>query len=545
METLEVYAPIALRLGMNSLRMELEELGFAHLHPVRHRILSAKLKRTTGNSKRAVSKIRNALKRRMKEERIQGEVLGREKHLYSIYRKMRDQSRSFDNVYDVYGFRIIVDDVDTCYRLIGTAHNLYKPVPGKFKDYIAIPKANGYQSLHTVLYGPAGVPVEIQIRTREMNNISESGIAAHWLYKTPGTGGHSAEHQRARQWLRGIMEIQKTTGNPEEFLEHVKVDLFPESIYVFTPQGEIMELPRGATVVDFAYAIHTGIGHKCVSAQVDQRSVPLATALRSGQKVEVMTAPDARPKPAWLNFVVTARARGNIRHFLKNLREDEALHLGKNMLNRELKNHYNTRLGRVSDEQIRGFLEGKGLADKKELFRDIGLGNRLAPFVAKELMSDVRPELSREDQETTPLLIRGTEGMVVRFPKCCYPIPGDLIYGILTAGHGIVIHNRSCPNLIKGEKQSDRYVQVEWEQEIGQKFPARLSILASNQLGVLATVATSLADAGANIENVEMKDRDDRCVTLTFVIQVRDSVHLGQVMRRAQGLKAVSDIKRS
>ncbi|MEE8262222.1 MAG: bifunctional GTP diphosphokinase/guanosine-3',5'-bis pyrophosphate 3'-pyrophosphohydrolase [Gammaproteobacteria bacterium] len=546
-ETLEIYAPIAQRLGMNSIRLELEELGFAALHPMRHRVLSEQVKKARGHRKEIVNKIKNALKRRLQQEKLPAEIIGREKHLYGIYKKMRNKGLSFAEVFDVYAFRIIVDTVDTCYRVLGAVHNLYKPVPGKFKDYIAIPKANGYQSLHTVLFGPYGVSIEVQIRTKEMDDVGEAGIAAHWLYKS-GEGEKTTAHKRAREWLRGILEIQQTAGNPEEFLEHVKVDLFPDEVYVFTPKGDIIELPRGATAVDLAYTIHTDVGNTCVGARIDRRLAPLSTSLSTGQSVEIITAPGAKPNPVWLKFVVTAKARSTIRHYLKNLKHDEAIALGKRMLNLELKN-FSLSFDDISPRQLSTALKSFNLNDKNELLEDLGLGKRMAPLVARHLAPSHREPWKlpwkRGSASARPLFIKGTEGMVVSFPKCCYPIPGDPILGFASAGRGIVVHHQSCKNVAEYRKEPEKWVNVEWETQVDRDFPAAIRMNVTNQRGVLATVAAAIADEGANIENVEMQDRDDRYIRLSFVIAVRDRNHLARVMHKVRGVKHVSGINRT
>ena len=555
-ETLEIYAPIALRLGINSIRLELEELGFATLYPLRYRILDEQINKARGHRKEVISKIRTALKRRMRQEKIPGQIFGREKHLHGIYKKMRDQNLSFSDVYDVYAFRIIVDDVDTCYRTVGTIHNLYKPVPGKFKDYIAIPKTNGYQSLHTALFGPYGVPIEIQIRTKEMNDVAEVGIAAHWLYKTGNTSKNinqvnkdqSGAQQRAREWLRNIVEMNKTAGNPEEFFENVKIDLFPDEVYIFTPKGKIMELPSGSTAIDFAYAIHTDIGNTCVGARVNRKLVPLGTQLTSGQTVEIIAASSGRPNPAWLSFVVTAKARTQIRHFLKNLQQSEAVALGKRLLNRELE-PFSLTYQDISEVDMKYLLNENKNENKNELFEDMGLGNKMAPLIARQLVV-LKKLASKKNQEnsvdnTIPLSIKGTEGMVVKFPKCCYPIPGDPIHGFVTSGRGIVIHRQTCKNLAEYQKQQEKWINVEWEPYNEGEYQVKIHLNVNNQRGVLATVAAAIADTDANINSVEMKERDGRHTSLRFIIEVKNRVHLAKVIRRIRLIKSVSQIDRN
>ncbi|MBI3344223.1 MAG: bifunctional GTP diphosphokinase/guanosine-3',5'-bis pyrophosphate 3'-pyrophosphohydrolase [Gammaproteobacteria bacterium] len=544
-ETLEIYAPIASRLGMNALRLELEDLGFAALYPMRYRILAEAVKKARGNRKEVVRKIENAIKRRLREEKLEGEVSGREKHLYSIYRKMLDKKLPFADVTDVYGFRIIVDTVDTCYRVLGAVHNLYKPVPGKFKDYIAIPKANGYQSLHTALFGPYGVPIEAQIRTRDMDRLSEAGIAAHWLYKA-GEASSSAQ-QRAHEWLRGLLEMQMNAGNSLEFLENVKIDLFPDEVYVFTPKGEIMQLPRGATVVDFAYAVHTDVGNTCVAAKIDRRLAPLSTTLANGQSVEVITSKHARPNPAWLNFVATAKARATIRHFLKNLKRDESIELGRRLLNMEL-GIYELSLDKLTSARIKEVLKQYKLKTLDDLLEDIGLGNRMAQLVARSLSPEAEPP-GKADKKARrpgarPLVIKGTEGMVVTFAKCCWPIPGDPILGFVSAGRGIVIHTKSCKNVSEYRKHPEKWLDVQWAEKIEGEFPVEIRVEVANQRGVLATVAASIAKLGANIENVSIEEHDGMYTAITFTLAVHDRLHLARIMRRLRALPVVVRISR-
>lgn len=543
-ETLGIYAPIANRLGMNHMRLELEDLGFAALYPARYRVLSEAMKRARGNRKRIIEQVEGALSRALTEEGIEGQVLGREKHLYSLYQKMRRKELSFADVLDVYAFRIIVDKVDTCYRVLGICHNLYKPVPGRFKDYIAIPKTNGYQSLHSTLFGPHGVPLEIQIRTREMDHVAESGIAAHWQYKLGDSAG-AGPQARAREWLTNILEMQRQAGNSLEFLENVKVDLFPEEVYLFTPKGEILRLPVGATAVDFAYAVHTDVGNRCVAAKVDRRVVPLSTQLRSGQTVEIITSSSAHPNPAWLNFIVTARARANIRHYLKQLRGEEAATLGARMLERALA-PFHVSLGQVPQAAKQATLAEMDLASMDQLLQGIGLGQHMAPLTARRILQHmgISTEVEAVPTDRTPLAIKGTEGMVVTFARCCRPIPGDRILGYLSSGRGIVIHTQSCRNLSEFRKHPDKWIDVQWAEAIDREFPAEIRLEAVNQRGVLATMASEISQLGSNIENVQVDDRDGISSTLNFVVQVRDRVHLARIMRRLRGMSCVVRVNR-
>jgi guanosine-3',5'-bis(diphosphate) 3'-pyrophosphohydrolase len=554
-ETLDIYAPIALRLGLNSIRLELEELGFTAMYPMRYRILDEQIYKARGHRKEIITKIRTALKRRMRQEKLPGQILGREKHLYGIYLKMREQHLSFSDIFDVYAFRLIVDTVDNCYRTLGAVHNLYKPVPGKFKDYIAIPKTNGYQSLHTVLFGPYGVPIEIQIRSKDMNNVAEVGIAAHWLYKAEGKSkknirvdnDRSNVHRRAREWLRNIVEMNKTAGNPEEFFENVKIDLFPDEVYVFTPKGKIMEMPSGSTAVDFAYAIHSDIGNRCVGARINRKLVPLGTQLTSGKTVDIITAKSGRPNPAWLNFVATVKARTQIRHFLKNLQNDEAIALGKRLLNRELE-PFGITYQDISETDMILLLSENHLEDVDSLFQEIGLGNKMAPLFARQVVAIEKLTLLENkyiiSDKTNPLSIKGTEGLVISFPKCCYPIPGDPIHGFVTSGRGIVIHRQTCKNIAEYRNHQEKWIQVEWEADTEREFQVMIRLNSSNQRGVLANVAATIADAGANIEKVEMMERDDRYAYQKFTIDVKDRIHLANVIRKIRSIKSVSQITR-
>ena len=535
-ETLEIYAPIAGRLGMNHLRQELENLGFSHLHPLRFRVLQEAVRRLSGNRREIVGQLESRIQTRLEEENIQARVMGRGKHLWGIYRKMRDKRLPFKDVYDVYAVRIVVDVVDTCYRVLGVVHNLYKPYMNRFKDYIAIPKANGYQSLHTVLFGPNSVPIEVQIRTEEMHVMAEVGVAAHWRYKSgDGQSGHT--QQRAREWLQKLLDMQRRAGNPVEFLESVKVDLFPDEVYVFTPRGEIVDLPRGATAVDFAYAIHSDVGNTCVGAKVDRRLVPLRTPLTTGQTVEVIITPTARPNPAWLNFVVTAKARSSIRHYLKHLRREEAVLLGKRLLEKALAGRVGG-LDELPAERVQTLLREFNLSDFNSLLADIGLGNRFAALIAKRLLpedgeDEVRPPA---DIDAQPLLIKGTEGTVVSFGKCCRPLPGDPIIGYVNAGRGIVIHRDNCKNVASYKKNPEKWIEVEWERQSGADFSAELRLEVANKRGVLATIAAAISATDTNIETINTTERDGATTTVHLLINIRDRAQLARVMRQLRTL---------
>lgn len=546
-ETLDIYSPIANRLGMNKMRLELEELGFEASYPLRYRVLQERMRNARGNRKEIVTKIERSIKERLKQEGLDSKVVGREKHLYGIYYKMRTKTLPFNEVMDVYAFRIIVDSVDMCYRVLGAVHNLYKPVPGKFKDYIAIPKVNGYQSLHTVLFSPYGVPIEVQIRTEDMDKVAEAGIAAHWLYKSGDDSGNSAQ-VRARQWLLDVLEIQQHAGNSMEFLENVKIDLFPDEVYVFSPRGDIMELPRGATAVDFAYSVHTDVGNQCVAVKIDRRLMPLRTELRNGQTVEIITSPNARPNPVWLNFVHTAKARTNIRHFLKNLQQDEATQLGERLINRCLE-EFETSIKDLPKKNTLHVMKSFKYKKIENLLADVGLGNRMPIIMARMLAQGPDEELktskNKKGKDQKPLAIRGTEGTVVSYAKCCCPIPGDEILGLVTAGRGVVIHRENCNNIAEYRNKPEKWLDVSWEESVEGEFPVVLRTIVLNQRGVLATIAATISDMDANIENVVMDERDGQHSTLTFTVTVKDRKHLARIMRRLRHSDMVIRISRS
>ena len=548
-ETLEIYAPIAQRLGINSMRLELEDLAFAAMYPTRYRVLKDAVTKARGNRKTIMEKIETGIKRRLHQEELEGEVVSRQKHLYSLYLKMRNKALKFSDVLDVYAFRIIVDRIDTCYRVLGAMHNLYKPIPGSFKDYIAIPKSNGYQSLHTSLFGPHGIPIEIQIRTERMDRVAEKGIAAHWRYKTGESGKNKAEI-KAREWMKELLNMQKEVGSSQEFIENVKIDLFPDEVYVFTPAGEIREFPRGATVVDFAYAVHSDVGHGCVAARVNRRPAPLSTELRNGNTIEIITAKGAEPNPAWLDFVTTAKARSRIRAYLKNLQKKEAVELGKRLLDKAL-NSLSSSLDSITTSQMHEVLKSMGLKSKTKLLQQIGLGNQAAFIIAKRLVPDApvpkKPGwFSRHIKKPRALPIKGTEGALVNFARCCLPIPGDKIVGFTTAGRGIVIHRDNCPNVIDQRYSRDKWLDVQWDPESERKeFSANIRVEVANKRGVLAIIATDISDMDSNIENVQLEERDGIAVAINFQITVRDREHLASIMRSIKRLKPVMRITRN
>jgi RelA/SpoT family (p)ppGpp synthetase len=550
-ETLDIYAPIATRLGVRAWAIELEDLAFDALFPLRHRVLAEAVRKRRANRKAIVEKVRHAIVNQLGQEGLEAEVHGREKNVYSIYKKMETKRLSFDQVHDVYGFRVIVDKVDNCYRALGVIHNLYKPIPGRFKDYIAIPKANGYQSLHTVVFGPFGVSIEVQIRTREMHRVAEAGVASHWLYKN-GDGDAMPPH--ALQWLKDLLDTQQKAGNPHEFLEHLKVDLFPDEVYVFTPNGEIKKLPRGATVIDFAYDVHTDIGNRCIGAKVNHQLAPLRTVLRNGDHVEILAAEGGHPNPAWLDYVVTSKARAHIRSHLKNLKQGEAMKLGERLLAGAL-----VELGadpaQVPDAPRQALLKSLRLPGWEALLVEIGLGNRLAAVVARQLVP-AKPEddqsrflkLFRRRREQpdkgAPLAIRGTEGVVVSYARCCRPIPGDPILGFLSAGRGIVVHTEDCKNVAKFRKHPEQWIDVQWADRLESVFPVSLRVDVKNQRGVLASVAAAISEQDANIDTVNFDDRDSQYTTMDFTVEVRDRVHLARILRAIRQRETVVRVNR-
>jgi GTP pyrophosphokinase len=539
-ETLEIYAPIANRLGIYSLKSELEELSFKAYCPFRYRVLERAVRRSSGTQRQFLKKIASNLKKNLADQNIEGEIIAREKHIYGIYSKMRRKHLHLADIVDVFGLRIIVSDIDSCYRVLGLVHQLYKPMPGRFKDYIAIPRVNGYQSLHTTLFGPGGTPLEVQIRTMEMNEVAERGIAAHWQYKAVDKHTYNAE-ARAREWLAGLMEMQKS-ANSEEFLETVKVDLFPDKVYVFSPKGDIMRLPRGATCVDFAYSVHTDVGNRCVAAKIDRRLVPLKTALTNGVTVEILTARGAKPNPTWVNFVTTAKARNAIRHYLKGLKQDEARELGKRLLSQALR-PYSLNLRRLRKAQIELLLDELKVKDMEDVYEQLGLGERLAPILAGMLAQKEVEADGADNDQRKPLDIAGAEGMVVSYARCCNPIPGDEIMGYMSSGRGIVIHRESCHNVVENTKNPTKWIPINWQRGIKAEFQSEIHVRTLNRVGLLAEVAGRISATHSNIDNVTV-DPDGDASTLSFRLNVRDRRHLAQVIRSIRSNPGVVRVSR-
>jgi GTP pyrophosphokinase len=542
-ETLEIYAPIANRLGLNQTYRELEDLSFQFLYPNRYQVLDKAIKAARGNRREVVAKVQEAIKNKLAEAGIDASVTGREKHLYSVYSKMQGKSLPFSEVFDIYGFRVIVKDVPTCYLALGALHALYKPIPGKFKDYIAIPKANGYQSLHTTLFGPFATPVEIQIRSQDMHKIAEAGVASHWVYKS-GEPGESEMHSKTHQWLQSLLEIQSESGDATEFLEHIKVDLFPDDVYVFTPKGKIFALPRGATPVDFAYSVHTDVGNRCVAAKINHELAPLRTELHNGDQVEIITAAHGKPNPSWLNYVATGKARSHIRHFLKTMQYEESAALGERLLNQALR-ALGVAASEVSAAQWEKLLRENG-RPREEILADIGLGKRLNIVVARQLLAlnDTLPE-ERKAGSGGSITIRGSEGMAVQFAKCCRPIPGDPIIGLINKGQGLMIHTHDCTQIAKVRGDADKFLDVEWDPTTPKMFDVAIRLVVANQRGVLAKVAATIAEAGSNIDNVSMEEEDGSVyVAMLFTLQVENRAHLANVMRSLRKLPEVIRIAR-
>jgi RelA/SpoT family (p)ppGpp synthetase len=539
-ETLEIYAPIAERLGLYNMKLELEDLGFEALYPHRYEVLERALRKARGNQKEFMKKIEQQLTSALVKNEIHARVETREKHLYSIYKKMLRKRASLAEIVDVYGLRLIADRPDTCYRALGVVHSVFKPMPGRFKDYIAIPRVNGYQSLHTTLFGPNGVPIEAQIRTEDMHRVAEAGVAAHWKYKGGGDAG-SMQQERTREWLSSLVELQED-GTSEEFLESVKVDLFPDKVYVFTPKGTILRLPSGATVVDFAYAVHTDIGNRCVAAKVDRRLTPLRTVLRNGQTAEIITAKGAMPNPSWVNFVVTAKARNAIRHYLKSLRRTEAIALGQRLLNQAL-GEFRLALDEVNPEVQQAVLGEFGMKDLDDLYEKIGLGERLAPLVARRLLP--APPAQGGPHSPAPLAIAGTEGLLVSYARCCFPLPHDPVFAFLSAGRGVVIHRERCVNVEDYRKHPEKWLPVSWRPAPDRLFNSEIRIYVVNRTGVLAAVAAAIASTETNIHHVSIEEQEGDASILTFELKVRDRKHLARVLRVTRRMPDVTRVMRT
>lgn len=553
-ETLDIYAPIANRLGIYEFSVEMEAISFGYLHPQRKKILQAAIEKIKGNRQEIMESIEKELQSALFEHgSTAAKLIGREKHLYSVYRKMQTRHLSFNEIMDVYGFRIIVDTIDECYRVLGVVHSVYKPIPGKFKDYIAIPKYNGYQSLHTTLCGPYGIPLEIQIRTQTMDQMASGGIAAHWSYKTESNKLVDMPHIRAQQWVNKLLEIQKHTGNSLEFVENVRVDLFPNEVYVFTPKGQIMELPRGATVVDFAYAIHTDLGNSCVAARIDRQFAPLSAVLVSGQTIVVITAPGAKPNPGWLNFVVTSKARSSIRSILKEQKQSEIITLGKELLDKALV-ALDISFQQIPLQTIENILHEIKLKTLEDLYESIGSGSRLAIFIAHQMASAMQSqgiaegkvdgEKSAQLHKPKPLLIKNAEGVAITFASCCSPIPGDAIVGYFNVGHGLEIHTEDCAKLVKMRLQAERYLPVRWADDVKGEFRAAVNVEMANQRGALAELTQAISAAGSSIEDIGMSECSGGYCLISLKVMVSNAAHLEDILHTISRLPMVMGVIR-
>lgn len=552
-ETMEVYVPIAHRLGLNNIYRELQELSFSHLYPLRHRTLSKAVKAARGNRREVVTKIMESVTSTLIAAGIPAQVDGREKTLYGIYRKMRNKHLTFSQVLDVYGFRVVVDSFANCYVALGTLHSLFKPMPGKFKDYIAIPKLNGYQSLHTTLIGPYGTPVEFQIRTTEMHRVAESGVAAHWLYKDD-EGSLTDLQQRTHAWLQSLLDIQKQTGDSAEFLEHVKVDLFPDSVYVFTPKSKIIALPRGATALDFAYSIHTDIGDQTTSAIINHEPAPLRSELHNGDIVEIITSPTSRPSPNWLGYVRTGKARSAIRHRLRTANKVESQAVGRRLLGNALHT-----LGidpELPSHIVERLLNESSAKTMDDLYAEIGIGTRMAPLVARHIMTmmdtgvsvpQLDPEGHMLPNKPDPVVITGSEGASAQLSSCCMPIPGDRLTGYLRPDQTLIVHTQECETAKRlHEKEPERWIELVWGHDLNRRFDCRITILIHNERGTLARIAAEIGESDANIVSVAMDDEGGNASMkyLRFTIQVEDRVHLARIMRGIRKIDSVARILR-
>ncbi|MGR2947254.1 bifunctional GTP diphosphokinase/guanosine-3',5'-bis pyrophosphate 3'-pyrophosphohydrolase [Vibrio vulnificus] len=543
-ETLEIYSPLAHRLGIHNIKTELEELGFEALYPNRYRVLKEVVKSARGNRKEMIQRIHSEIEGRLQEVGLQARVLGREKNLFSIYNKMKTKEQRFHTIMDIYAFRVVVDTADTCYRVLGQVHSLYKPRPGRMKDYIAVPKANGYQSLHTSMVGPHGVPVEVQIRTEDMDQMADKGVAAHWSYKGNGERTGTTAQVKAQRWMQSLLELQQSAGNSFEFIENVKSDLFPDEIYVFTPKGRIVELPVGATAVDFAYAVHTDVGNTCVGARVDRNPYPLSKALKNGQTIEIISAPGARPNAAWLNYVVTSRARTKIRQVLKTMRREESVTLGRRLLNHALGEHS---LADISPENLNHVLSDLKIQSLDDLLAAIGLGERMSIVIARRLLGDADEltELRSSDSKNKKKLpIRGSEGLLLTFANCCHPIPDDHIIAHVSPGRGLVVHRETCPNVRGYQREPDKYMAVAWSDDYDQEFIAELKVDMLNHQGALAELTNVISKTGSNIHGLSTEERDGRLYTVTVLLTTKDRVHLAGIMKKIRVMPSCSRVRR-
>ena len=540
-ETLEIYAPIAHRIGMNNIYRELEDRSFKVLYPTRYRELRTALKKNSGSQKRLLNKIKRTLEKKLVDQGIPSYVEGREKHIYSVYRKMKENNRSFEEIMDVCAFKVIVDNADNCYKALGVVHNIFKPIEGRFKDYISIPKSNGYQSIHTVVIGRDVQPIEIQIKTEEMNEMAENGIASHWIYKM-GEGTETNPQQKARRWVADLLEMRDNFESSEEFIESVKTDIFPDEIYVFTPEGEIIQLGEGSTAIDFAYAVHTDIGHHCRACRINRKLAPLSVPLESGQTIEIIRDKIPQTSPAWLNFAATSRARNKIRHYLSNLRTSEARKLGKILLDQSL-GYLNVKLKHLKKDELREALDALGVRSLNKLLEEIGLGKRVGNVVSRQMISVLNKENNEGDSSILALEITGTEGLVVNYAICCKPIPGDSVIGHFTSS-GLVVHQERCKNILSVREDPTQCFPVNWHQELDREFSTDIKILASDEPGLLATMASAITSSTTNIESINTQELDLGHIEFTLTLQVKGRDQLAALIRKLKTLKNILSIHR-
>jgi len=541
-ETLEIYAPIAHRIGMNNVYRELEDLAFKVIYPTRHERLKAAVKKNRGGQKRTLNKIQKELNKKLLDQGIPAFVEGREKHIYSIYRKMKKRQRSFEEIMDVYAIKIIVDTPENCYRTLGHIHNLYKPVEGRFKDYIAIPKSNGYQSLHTGVVGLKGFPIEVQIKTQEMNDMAENGIASHWLYKS-GNQSDTSPQIRARKWVAGLLEMRDNFESTEEFIESVKTDIFPDEIYVFTPQGKIIEMSGGSTAIDFAYAVHTDVGHHCKACRINRRLAPLSVPLESGQTIEILTDKVPQTSPAWLNFAVTPRARNSIRHYLSNLKTSEARKFGKKLLEQSLANT-DIKLRDIDKKDLRRVLNNIGVRSLNRLLEEIGLGLRVGNIVAQQITGSLKEANSLKTSEIVPLEITGSEGLIVNYAVCCKPIPGDSVIGHFTAERGLVIHQERCKNILSVREDPQQCFPVNWGEPGGRPFNAQIKVIGKDEPGLLANLASVITSQETNIASIQTTEINTGMHEFVLDLEVTDRLHLSKILRKIRTLSNIVSVSR-
>ena len=541
-ETLEIYAPIAHRIGMNNLYRELEDLAFKTIYPTRYERLIAAVKKNRGGQKRILNKIQKDMSDRLLKEGIASIVEGREKHIYSIYRKMKERRRSFEEIMDVYAIKIIVDTAENCYRALGHIHSLYKPVRGRFKDYIAIPKSNGYQSIHTGVISLKGIPIEVQIKTQEMNDMAENGIASHWLYKS-GHRSESSPQIKARRWVAGLLEMRENYETTEEFIDSVKTDIFPDEIYVFTPQGEVIEMSGGSTAIDFAYAVHTDIGHHCKACRINKKLAPLSVPLESGQTIEILRDKVPQTSPAWLNFAITPKARHSIRNYLGSLKSSEARKFGKKLLEQSLEN-LNIKLKNIDKDKLRGALDSIGGRSLNRILKEIGLGIRVANIVAQQIAGFVNQNNEFEMDSVIPLEITGSEGLVVNYAPCCKPIPGDSVMGHFTAEKGLVVHQERCKNILPFRKNPEQCFPVNWGESAGKHFTAQIKIVANDETGLLASIASTITETKTNISSIQTTDLNSGLHDFVLNLEVSDRVHLSKILKKIKALKSVVTVTR-